>query len=199
MNAERSAAGEPAPGSIPPAVRNLVLIGYRGCGKTSVGRQLAQRLGWTFVDTDERVEAAAGCSISRIFARDGEAAFRSLETGVLADVTAGIHQVLSVGGGAVLAAANRDTLRAMRVCVWLTAPPEELHRRMQGDPRNASTRPELTPVGGLDEVRALLNERGPLYAAVADHVVETAGRSVEQVAADVLALVSGRDTSSETP
>ena len=179
--------------------RNLILIGYRGCGKTSVGRRLAARLGWSLVDTDERIEAAAGCSIREIFASQGEPAFRQLEAGIIAEVTRGKHRIISVGGGAVLSEANRAALRAAGPCVWLTAPAEELHQRILTDPGSGATRPTLTDRPGLDEVRHLLAQRQPLYAALADHVVDTVARSVEQVADAVLTAAAGGDTSPETP
>jgi shikimate kinase len=171
-------------------VRNLVLIGYRGCGKSCVGRQVAARLGWSSIDTDEQVEALAGRPIAAIFEQDGEAAFRSLEEATIARVTRGDRQVISVGGGAVLSEANRHALRAAGLCVWLAAPPEELHRRIQADPRTAAVRPRLTDRGGLDEIRHLLRQRQPLYAALADHVVQTAGQSIEQVVEAVLSAMS---------
>ena len=147
------------------SVRNVILIGYRGCGKTCVGREVAARLGWTFVDTDERIEAQ-GRSIRQIFEQEGEPFFRRLETDVIAEVTRGTEQVIAVGGGAVLSEANRTALRAAGLCIWLTAPVAELHRRSLADPRSLATRPALTPRSGLDEIRHLLAQREPLYAAM---------------------------------
>ncbi len=166
--------------------RNVILIGARGCGKTSVGRALARRLGWPFVDTDEEIQTTSGRCIRDIFAQDGEPAFRALETLAIAAACRGGPKVLSVGGGAVLRDANRGALRSAGVCFWLTAPAEELHRRTQADCHSADTRPALTAREALDELRHLLAERAPLYAATADHVVDTAGRSVAQVVETVL-------------
>jgi shikimate kinase len=165
---------------------NVVLIGYRGCGKSYVGREVARRLGWPFVDTDERIEAAAGRCIRDIFAQQGEAHFREMETRIIPQVTATRGQVIAVGGGAVLAASNRAKLRRAGVCVWLTAPATELYRRLEADPRSGTTRPALTTRGGLAEVRHLLAQRRPLYAGLADHVVPTRARSVAEVATAVL-------------
>lgn len=190
-----------AAGSIPPSLpntNNVILIGYRGCGKSAVGQFVADRLGWPLVDTDRLIEAAAGHSIRTIFADSGEAAFRALETEQVARVAQATHQVISVGGGAVLDLRNRDALAAAGVCFWLTAPAEVLYERMQADARNADTRPALTDRTALDEVRHLLQERQPLYAALAQHVVQTAGRSVSQVAADILGLLAQHDASAET-
>lgn len=169
--------------------RNLVLVGYRGCGKSTVGRVVAARLDWSFVDTDERIAARAGKSIRAIFAEEGEPAFRALESTIIAEVARGAQQVVSVGGGAVLLETNRAALRAAATCIWLTAEPEELHRRITADPQTATLRPPLTDRVGVDEVRALLASRAPLYASTADHVLNTDDRTVAQVAEAVLALV----------
>lgn len=178
--------------------RNVILIGYRASGKSSVGQRLATRLKWSFVDTDARVELAAGRSIREIFAQDGEAAFRRWEAAAVAQTTRGTRQVISVGGGAVLSAANRDALRAAGVCIWLRAPAEDLCQRMQADSGSGARRPALTAGSGQDEVRHLLHERQPLYAALAEHVVDTAGRSAEQVVEAILAVLSGNSSSSAT-
>ena len=181
------------------APRNVILIGARGCGKTTVGRALAARLGWEFVDTDERIVARAGKSIRAIFADDGEPAFRQLESELVDEVTRDTQQVISAGGGAVLAQRNRAALSAAGVCIWLTAPPEELHRRLESDPQTAETRPALTGRAALDEIRHLLTQREPLYAAVAEHVVPTAGQPVEQIVETLLGLVAEGRGSAEGP
>jgi shikimate kinase len=179
-------------------VRNVILIGYRGCGKTSVGRAVAARLGWTFVDTDERIEAG-GRSIREIFNQDGEPFFRQIETEAIDNIVRGTRQVIAVGGGAVLSAANCATLRAAGLCIWLTAPDKELHARLLADPRSPATRPALTPLSGLDEIRHLLSERDPLYAATAHLVVPTTEQSVAQVVEAVLNAVAERRAAAEAP
>jgi shikimate kinase len=172
--------------------RNVVLIGYRGCGKSSVGQVLAARLSWRYVDTDALIEHEAGCTVAELFARAGEADFRKREARIVAKVARGARQIISVGGGAVLDAANQAHLKAAGPCVWLTAPPEELHRRLTADTRSATLRPNLTTQGGLAEIREVLNARAPVYNAVADHTVDTTGRTVEQVVDDVLAWMQAR-------
>lgn len=169
---------------------NVVLIGYRGCGKSTIGQLLAEHLGRPFHDCDAEIEQRTQQSIREIFAEQGEPVFRAVESDVLRELLQASSQVISVGGGAVLSEENRKILRTGGVCVWLTAPPEELFRRMHADPRNAETRPALTVEGGLEEVRRLLAERSPLYAAVAHHVVDTAGRTVRQALGAVLAVLS---------
>lgn len=166
----------------PPAELNLVLVGYRGCGKSSVGRALAERLGWPFVDTDERVQQASGCSIREIFEQRGEEEFRAREREVTLEAAAGSRQVISVGGGAVLDAANRRALRERGLCVWLTAPPEELRRRISRDETTAGARPPLRGQSALAEIEQVLNERLAVYEAIADCVMDTKGKTAEQVA-----------------
>lgn len=178
---------------------NVILIGYRGCGKSSVGRSVAARLGWTFVDTDELVAAAAGKSIRAIFEQDGETDFRRREAELVARVAHGTRQVISVGGGAVLLEENREVLRGAGVCIWLTAPAEELARRTVADPQSAAMRPALTDAGALEEIRDLLGHREPLYASLAEHVVPTAGQSVEQVTHAVLSVLAQGGASAEAP
>ena len=174
---------------------NLILIGYRGSGKSTVGRLAARRLHWRFIDTDELIEAAAGRSIAAIFAADGEAAFRELETCAIEQAVEGTRRVISVGGGAVLSEMNRSRLGAAGLCIWLTAPPEELHHRLQNDPRTAAQRPALTDAPGLEEVRRVLAAREPLYRSVADRIVDTQGRSVEELVQEVIAVVPGSSAS----
>lgn len=173
-----------------PAARNVVLIGLRGSGKTSVGRLLAQRWNWQFVDTDTLIESRTQRTIADIFAHAGEPEFRRLESEAIANVIRGHQQVISVGGGAVGGQSNRELLRNAGTCVWLTAPPEILLDRTQTDPRSATQRPNLRAIGGLDEVCALLREREPLYASVADIVIQTGELSVNQAADAVHAALA---------
>jgi shikimate kinase len=144
---------------------SIVLIGYRGSGKTTLGRRLAEALRYSFVDLDERIVAAAGMSIREIFAHHGESGFRKLETAHLLDVVRLQDHVLSLGGGAVLAEENRWAIKASEhVVVYLKADAETLHRRIVADPATAASRPGLTHLGGnVDEVRTLLAQREPLY------------------------------------
>ncbi len=164
----------------------ISLIGYRGCGKTVVGRRLADQLRWSYVDTDTAVEQRSGRTISEIFETDGQRAFRILEAEVLEEALDNVRCVVSAGGGVVLARRNRRALRSAGVCVWLTAPAEELHRRIEADLNSETTRPRLTERPGLEEVELLLQSRMPVYEATADHVISTVGRSVEEVVEAVL-------------
>lgn len=196
--------------------RCLILIGYRGCGKSSVGRRVAQRLGWSFADTDERIEQLAGRCVRDIFQSEGEAVFRRLESQVLAEIlpapdalrparpqgrhgkggallqATNLGRVVSVGGGAVLVAANRERIRQAGLCVWLQAGVEELERRLTADPRSAELRPALTDQSPRDEIDRLLAIRAPLYADLAHEHVQTDGRSIAQVADELVAMLRSR-------
>jgi shikimate kinase len=166
---------------------NLVLIGYRGSGKSSVGRALAERLGREFADTDAEIERRAGTAIADIFRTQGEPAFRSLERQVVADLAAREGLVLATGGGVVLDPANVAALRRNGKVAWLRCGAEDLARRIAADPATRRTRPDLTPVGGLEEVRRLLAVRTPLYEGAADWIADSDARPVEAIAADLAA------------
>src|SRR5437660_1666179 len=129
---------------------NILLIGFRCTGKTTVGRLLAQRLDRPFADVDDRIEAVAGKSIAEIFVAEGEAGFRAPEAAALAELCAQTEWVIATGGGAVLRDENRHVLTASGFVVWLTASPEAVWERLQADPATAARRPNLTVAGGQD-------------------------------------------------
>lgn len=164
---------------------NVVLIGYRGSGKTTVGALLAGKLSWLLVDTDELVASEANCSIADVFVLEGESGFRRREAEVIARVTGARRTVISVGGGAVENAENVTRLRTGGRVVWLAAPAEVLHKRIAADSSSASTRPKLTSKDGIDEVIAMLAKREPLYRSSADFTVQTEARSAEAVASQI--------------
>lgn len=166
---------------MPPSERahgpHLVLVGMMGVGKSTVGRRAAQRLGWPFVDADHAIEARAGCTVREVFARDGEPAFRDLESSVLVDLLAFDEPtVIAAGGGAVLREANRDAARARAEVVWLRARPETLLTRLGG---KADARP-LLDGDAAATVRRLVVAREPAYAAAAHHVIDVDELSAEQ-------------------
>ena len=163
---------------------SIVLIGYRGSGKTTVGRALAQRLGWPFVDQDDQLVARAGLTIREIFAQHGEAYFRQLESQLLLESLKLENHVVSLGGGAVLAEHNRQAIaKAGHLVIYLRADADELHRRILSDPATAQQRPGLTHLGGsVEEIRTLLAAREPLYQEVQTRVLEVKGKSVQDLA-----------------
>jgi shikimate kinase len=175
-----------------PSHSPLILIGYRATGKTTVGRILAGRLGREFVDIDERIEADFGGSISAIFQAEGEQGFRDRESRAIERECARPASVISTGGGAVLRAENRRLLRSAGWVIWLTSRPETIWDRLRNDPLTAGRRPMLTSLGGLDEVKALLSIREPLYLETAHLVVDADEPSPEAVAATILSAWRGQ-------
>jgi shikimate kinase len=169
----------------------VILIGYRGSGKTTVGRLLAARLGWEFADADDHIEAAAGKSVADIFASEGEAGFRDREAVVLGELCRRPRLVLATGGGAVLRPANRELLRGAGLVVWLNTSPETAWERLRSDPTTAARRPNLTPTGGIEEVRALAAAREPFYRQTAHFVADADAPSPEAVAAAILSAWTG--------
>jgi shikimate kinase len=147
---------------------SIVLIGYRGSGKTTLGRLLAEELGFSFVDLDQIITQQAGRSIKEIFESEGEPGFRQRESETLRQALAKANHVISLGGGAVLAEHNRQAIQQSgHAVVYLRASAEELHRRINADPSTAAQRPSLTKLGGsLEEVRTLLQQREPIYQQV---------------------------------
>lgn len=165
---------------------NIVLIGFMGTGKTTVGRRVAAHLGRPFIDTDALIEARAGRPILRIFAEDGEEAFRRLESEVVAEASAQAGVVIATGGGVVLRPENMARLRRSGVIVALRADPRAILARV-GAGRG---RPLLGPDPEA-RVRHLLEQRDALYRA-ADLTVETTSLSVDEAASRVIALVAAR-------
>jgi len=141
--------------------RSIVLIGMMGVGKSSIGRRLGARLGVPFVDADAEIEKAAGMSIADIFARHGEAAFRSGESRVIARLLDGGPQVLATGGGAVMNADTRALIKEKGVSIWLSAEFDLLMRRIS---KRKAERPMLLTADPAATLRGLIAERGPIYA-----------------------------------
>jgi shikimate kinase len=141
--------------------RSIVLVGMMGAGKSSIGRRLASRLNIPFVDADTEIEKAAGMSIADIFARHGEADFRSGEARVIARLLDGGPQVLATGGGAVMNADTRAAIKAKGVSIWLTAEVDVLMRRIH---KRRHERPMLQTADPAARLRELLAEREPAYA-----------------------------------
>jgi shikimate kinase len=168
---------------------NIFLIGYRGTGKSTVARLLAERLKLAWLDADEVLERRAGKTIAEIFATDGETAFRDWETTVVADLAARENLVVALGGGAILRAENRRAISGRGRTVWLRAGVETLARRIAADAVTAARRPNLTAAGGPAEIEQLLAAREQHYRACAEFAVDTEGKTPEQVAAEIAALV----------
>jgi shikimate kinase len=165
---------------------HLFLIGYRGAGKTTLASKLATQLKMPMADTDQMVEKLACKTIAQIFADLGEADFRDRESRAIVQVIdrADPH-IISLGGGAILRESNRRLIVASGWTAWLTASPEELVKRIAGDPLTKINRPALSKLGALDEIQSILNQRAPYYSATAKAIYNTDELSLEQLAAQV--------------
>jgi shikimate kinase len=161
---------------------NIVLIGYRGSGKTSIGKRLSSDLWMDFVDTDALIVERAGTAIREIFEAEGEEGFRRRESEVIAEVAARDNYVIAAGGGAILKAENVAALKKNGKLVWLKAKPEVLFQHIQADAATDANRPNLTSAGGLEEVQKVLETRTPLYQAAADVTFEVTYLTIEDAA-----------------
>ena len=156
--------------------KNIILTGFMGVGKTSVGTRLARDLGFAFVDTDELIEADQKVTITEIFSTFGEPYFRDVETRVIGQVLAGENQVVSTGGGAVLRDQNRALFKSRGITICLTARPDVVYDRI----RHETHRPLLQVPDPLGKVRDLLAAREPFYRQ-ADLVIDTSELTVDEV------------------
>ena len=166
--------------------RSIALIGMMGVGKSSIGRRLAARLNVPFVDADAEIEKAAGMSIADIFARHGEADFRSGEARVIARLLDGGPQVLATGGGAVMNADTRAAIKAKGVSIWLSAEFDVLMRRIN---KRKNERPMLQTADPAATLRELLVAREPVYA-LADLTVQSREVPHDAIVAEIMTALA---------
>ena len=165
---------------------NIVLIGYRGTGKSSVGKLLAERSGRTLVSTDAEVVRRAGQSIPDIVKQHGWDRFRDLESEVCRDLAGKDQLIIDTGGGAILRQDNVDQLKARGIVFWLTAEVPTISRRIGGD----TQRPSLTGAKSfVEEIEEVLRERTPTYRAAADHTIATDRKTAVEIADAMQALL----------
>ena len=165
---------------------NIVLIGYRGTGKSTVGKLLAARLGRELVSTDAEIVKRAQRTIPEIVAQEGWDYFRNLESDICREIASRDQLVIDTGGGAILLAQNVEVLKKNGTVFWLTASVETIAKRIGGD----NQRPSLTGTKSfVDEIQDVLRERTPKYQAAADHTIATDNRSVNQLVDTILTLL----------
>lgn len=162
-------------------MKNIVLTGFMGTGKTEVGKEIARLLGYNFIDADDEIVKAEGMPITEIFAKKGEPYFRDLETKIIKELSKRTNSVISTGGGAVLREENLSALREKGIIVLLTARAETIYQRTKGD----STRPLLQVDDPLKKINELLSARMPYYLK-ADIVIDTEGKSPLEIAEEVI-------------
>jgi shikimate kinase len=170
----------------PDPPRPIALVGLMGSGKSAVAAELGERLAVAVADLDAMLEAETGSTIAQLFAREGEPEFRRRERELFARVLSAGAGVIACGGGLVLGEAERAQLKARCHTVWLEVSPGQAAARIGAD---ATERPLLKGGAIVPRLAALLTERGPLYAEVAELRVPTDGRTVAQVAGAVLAAL----------
>ena len=166
--------------------RSVVLVGMMGVGKSSIGRRLAARLGIPFVDADAEIEKAAGMSISDIFARHGEADFRSGEARVIARLLEAGPQVLATGGGAFMNEGTRATIKSKGVSIWLSAEFDVLMRRIA---KRRNERPMLQTDDPAETLHQLIALREPTYA-LADLTVQSREVPHDAIVAEIIAAIA---------
>ena len=163
-------------------VQPVFFVGFMGAGKTSVARKLARSAGVASIDMDTYIERRCDKKVRQIFAESGEAGFRAIETDVLLELACGEPQLISCGGGVVLAPANRTILREYGFVVYLKVTAAEAASRIS----DLSTRPLF---GDLEQAQRIIDDRLPLYEEVADLIIDTAGRGTGAVAREVFSLL----------
>ena len=163
---------------------NIVLVGFMGTGKSAVGRVIAQKLEFHFIDTDDVIEQTSKAKISDIFSEHGEDYFRDLESQAVKSVALMKNQVVATGGGVVLRSSNIDLLRTGGPIFCLNATPKAIWDRV----RSSRSRPLLRGPEPLKKIETLLDKRAPYYA-LADHQIETTGVSVDRVADEIISYI----------
>lgn len=166
-------------------VLNVVLIGFMGCGKTSLGKKLSRRLKYSFLDTDKYIEQKEGMEITEIFEKKGEPYFRELERTAVEKLSAEKRIVIATGGGIIKNPQNMEQLKKQGIIVYLKATPEHIYRNIGND----NTRPLLEGGNKKEKIKKLMDERKPLYEKYADVTVnvsnETTGKIIERIGREV--------------
>lgn len=170
---------------------SIVLIGYRGSGKTTIGRKLADRLWQPFIEVDDLIVRKAGKSIKEIFEQDGEPHFRDIETEVVREVSLLEDHVIGIGGGTLGREENRRLFKdAGHKLIYLRCDPQVLLERVQNDPKSAATRPNLTALGGgIEEIKHMLSQREPIYRQVMSAELDVTHLTPEEAVVYIVRLL----------
>ncbi|MDR4498204.1 MAG: shikimate kinase [Candidatus Scalindua sp.] len=168
---------------------NIVLIGFRGTGKSTIGKLLANRLKRSFVDTDEYIINTTGKTIKEIFQEEGEKKFRQIEADTIALLRVMDKKIIAAGGGVVLNNKNVETLKSNGVLILLEAAPEIIHKRISLDEKTMHQRPSLTDKGAFEEIKHLIKQRQKLYDEAASHRINTSNKSTEEIVEEILFII----------
>lgn len=162
---------------------NIILIGFMGSGKTSVGQFLANKLGYEFKDTDKMIEEEQKCTVQSIFATKGEKYFRHLETETIKNLNDKLNNtILSTGGGLPITEGNGVLLRQLGQVIFLRTKKDTIRKRLAGD----NTRPLLAGSDQEEKMEALLNQRTPVYETVAHRIIDTDNKSLDEIAKEIM-------------
>lgn len=162
---------------------NVILIGFMGCGKTSVGIRLSYSLKRTIIDTDKWIEKKQNMTVSEIFAKEGEQAFRQMETDCIKElINTADGQIISTGGGLPIREENHGLLKELGRVYYLKVTPEAVYERLKDD----TTRPLLQGADPKAQIEELLLKRAPLYEKCADVIIEVSGKSFDEIIAEIM-------------
>jgi len=167
----------------------IILTGYRATGKSSIGKILADLLGFGFIDSDQAIEKRQGETIAEMVGRGGWDLFRSKEEDMLVELARSKNKVIATGGGSVMHENAWAKLRQNALVVWLTADVKTICQRLAADSDSEDQRPALTEMGTMDEIAMVLEERLPLYQKSSDLTIHTDGKSPEEVAESIAAAL----------
>ena len=175
---------------------NIFLVGFMASGKSHVGRQLAKKIGWKLLDADSEIVERAGRSIETIFKTEGEEVFRALESDIVAELCAGLRQIVAMGGGAFLDPVNRQQMLSQGLVVCLRARPETILKRLNKYPandrsrgrRNTPVRPLLDDDNSLEKIKCLIQGRSKAYSE-AHYQIDTDELDPDEIAQQILDLL----------
>ncbi|MCG2754880.1 MAG: shikimate kinase [Desulfobacteraceae bacterium] len=165
---------------------NIYLTGYRCTGKTSVGKSLAQTLGWSFIDADLELVDKHGMTISEIVSKEGWSSFREKEKAIIKRLGILDKHVVATGGGVILDIENVEQMKKSGTIIWLKATPETIKKRILQDQNTEELRPSLTSKGLVEEIEETLLDRKPLYESAMDFSIDTDNRSIDDICGEIM-------------
>ncbi len=169
---------------------NIILIGFRGTGKSTDGKLLANRLKRDFIDSDEYIESSTEKTIKHIFGEEGEEGFRKIEADAIAKLSKMDNKIIAAGGGAILKNDNVENLKSNGSLILLEATPEIIHNRITQDEKTTQQRPSLTNRKPFEEIKHLIEQRQKLYENAADYTINTSYVSSEDVVKEIITFIN---------
>lgn len=169
-------------------MNNVILIGYMGCGKTSLGKKLSYKERIALLDTDKMIEQKQGMTVAEIFDQKGEGAFRMMETECLEEIMGYSERyVISVGGGLPIKEENRELLKKLGTVIYLRAEPDTIYERLKND----TSRPLLRGENPRGKIEAMIKQRGSVYELAADYIIDVDAKGYETIIGEILEALKG--------